>query len=398
MVMVRRMYWRMGFRYHKRILPLEHRRVTRITAHHLPLVKVNAMKPLCMTCAYILLACCVLQGQSFSKAILRIERVQPGEAICALVTDDGSYRLEKMFQSKDEFYEGTIDSSRLDNLRKLLANQRLSSLSQTDIHKPLMSDSADDLQLAIRRDAGWQELVFLSPASRKPFKDSLEPLLHWFQELQKQRPSATRVQGPRTSCMPPPENRLLVVADSNSPKTGTAPDFSGYFFRIYSGHYYHGRIDSLCTVVFGDGHFRRERGGQTYMQERHDKITEGQISSAAVDKLREIINSPAIKDSPDNPNDPSQWVIEGSWTNLEIPRKERVQKLLFETTFNTLNAHTDIGGKSNMQYRISDKKALDPLTRWMKEYTDKQSGTESEGVGNDCYPGKKIADFTKPAQ
>jgi hypothetical protein len=356
------------------------------------------MKRLFITFLWILLASCILQCQSSSNAILRIERVQPGEAVCALVSNDGSYRLEKMLQNKDEIYQGMMDLSRLDHLRELIANQQLSGLSQTDVRKPLITDTADDVQLAIRRNGGWQELVFLSPGSRRPFKESLEPLLRWFQDLQKQRPSATRVKSPRTSCMPPPENQIVVVADSTSVNTGTAADLSGYFFRIYSDHYYHGRVDASCTVVFGDGHFRRERGGQTYMQERRDKITEGQIEADAVRKLTEILNAPAIKDSPDNSKDPPQWVIEGSWTKLDIPRKDRVQKLLFETTFNTINRDTDIGGKSNMDYRISDRKVLDPLTRWMKEYTDGQSGTQSEGIGNDCFPGKKVADLAKPAQ
>ena len=314
-----------------------------------------------------------------------------------MVRDDGSYRLEKMFQSKDETYQGMMDLSRLDQLRKLLANQQLSGLSQNDIHKPLITDTDDDMQLAIRRNGGWQELLFLSPGSRRPFKESLEPLLRWFQELQKQRPSATRVKAPRTGCMPPTENQTVLVVDSESTKTSKVTDAGGYFFRVYSSHFYRGRVDTNCTVVFGDGHFRRERGSQAYMHDRRDKITEGQIDADAIRKLREILDTPAIKDSPDTPGDTPQWVIEGSWTHLVVPRKEKVQKLFFETTFNTLNNGTDIGGKANMDYRISDKKLLYPLTDWMKEYTDGQSGTQSEGVGNDCFPGNKVADLAKPA-
>ena len=356
------------------------------------------MKTFVFTSVFILLIACRLECQSSSRAILRIERVQDGEAVCALISEDGGYRLEKMFQNKNEMYNGTMDISRLEHLRELLRNEQLRGFSQTDIHKPLITDTADDVQLAIRRDAGWQELVFLAPASRRPFKESLEPLLHWFQDLQKQRPSATRVTGLRTSCMPPAEAQVVLAGDSEPKKNGAVSDFSGYFFRIYSGHVYHGRVDASCTVVFADGHFRRERGGQTYMQERRDTITEGQIDADAVRQLREILNGPILVDSPDNPKEPPQWVMEGSWTHLDVPRKDKLQKLLFETTFNTLNRHTDIGGKSNMDYRISDKRVLEPLTRWMKEYTDAKSGTQAAGVGNDCYPGKKVADLAKPAQ
>ena len=374
----------------------ESKDVTAVTALRQTLVTSRIMKTFVFTSACILFIACRLECQSSSRAILRIERVQDGEAVCALISDDGGYRLEKMFQNKNEMYNGTMDISRLEHLRQLLRNEQLSSLSQTDIHKPLITDTADDVQLAIRRDAGWQELVFLAPASRKPFRESLEPLLHWFQDLQKQRPSATRVTGLLTSCMPPPEAQVKLAADLEPKKNGAVSDFSGYC--IYSGHVYHGRVDANCTVVFAHGHFRREHGGQTFMQERRDTITEGQIDADAVRQLKEILNGPTLVDSPDNPKEPPQWVMEGSWTHLDVPRKDKLQKLLFETTFNTLNRHTDIGGKSNMDYRISDKRVLEPLTRWMKEYTDARSGTQAEGVGNDCYPGKKIADLAKPAQ
>ncbi len=113
-----------------------------------------------MMSAGILFMASGLRGQSVSPAILRIERVQPGEAVCALVSDDGTYRLEKMFQNKNEMYKGTMELSRLDQLRTLIANQQLSGLSQADIHKPLVTDTADDMQLAVRRRGGWQELVF----------------------------------------------------------------------------------------------------------------------------------------------------------------------------------------------------------------------------------------------
>ena len=107
------------------------------------------MKTVVFTSACILLIACRLECQSSSRAILRIERVQDGEAVCALISDDGGYRLEKMFQNKNEMYNGTMDISRLEHLRKLLRNEQLSGLSQTDIHKPLITDTADVARLCL---------------------------------------------------------------------------------------------------------------------------------------------------------------------------------------------------------------------------------------------------------
>jgi len=103
------------------------------------------MKTFVFTSVFILLIACRLECQSSSRAILRIERVQDGEAVCALISDDGGYRLEKMFQNKNEMYNGTMDISRLEHLRELLRNEQLRGFSQTDIHKPLITDTADDV-------------------------------------------------------------------------------------------------------------------------------------------------------------------------------------------------------------------------------------------------------------
>lgn len=94
-----------------------------------------------------------------------MERVQRGEAVCVLVQDDGSYRLEKLFRAKTEMYTGSLDSTRIERLRAMLDDDQLRKLSQENIHKPLITDTIDDLQFAILRNRGWQELMFHAPAS-----------------------------------------------------------------------------------------------------------------------------------------------------------------------------------------------------------------------------------------
>lgn len=340
---------------------------------------------LCLVC--ILYTASGACGQSNSRSLLRIERAQPGETVCALVNDNGSYRLEKILQAKSEMYTGSIAPERMDQLRTMLVNQQLSKLSQADIHNPLIADTGDDLQIAIRRGRSWQELLFFS-GGRKPFKESIDPLLHWFQDLQKQRPSATRVEGPRTRCMPMPESQIVESATSATLTPSTVATAAiGYIFRINSSHYYNGRVDTVCTVVFGDGRFHWERGGQTYGANRRDKIAEGQLDSKTLQQARDLLNSPELKDSPGNPRDAGRPMFEGSWTELEIPREGKVQNLSFLTSFNTLGTTREVGGTSNLTYHVADRKLLEPLTEWMKQHTDKHAqGTETDGVGSDCHP------------
>jgi len=72
-------------------------------------------------------------------------------------------------------------------------------------------------------------------------------------------------------------------------------------------------------------------------------------------------------------------------TVLSIPRQGELQRLIFSTAFNTMGNPREIGGMSNMQYQVADPKLLEPLSGWMKFYTDKHDKVvERDAAGNDC--------------
>ena len=341
---------------------------------------------------------CAQVTTSSGQPLLRMERAQAGEVSCVLVQDDGSYRLEKMYRVKTDIYAGAPGSIQLDRLKALLANQGLVKLSQADIHDSLIGDTIDALLIAIRRGNAWQELHFPSPDSRKRSKESVEPLLHWFQSVQKEKPGAARVSGDPTRCMP-----TRARGDSGSMRTTSSSVIhpaAQYLFRIWSSHAYR-EVESTCTVVFKDGHFHSESSHQAYLGKRRDKISEGQLDPSALEELSRILNSPELKGAPasaDPGNDKPIYMQEGTATDLSIPREERVQNLRFLTAQNTIGNPLEIGGASNLGYRMPDRKLLNPLQRWMKENTDKQAHkVETDGVGNDCYPSKSTAASDKPA-
>jgi len=357
----------------------------------------DAMRQVFVGVAYVVLAACLAHAQSNSRPLLRMERLQPGELVCALVNDDGGYRLEKMYRAKNEMYLGTIDPAGMDLVRKLMTNDQLKTLAQTDIHKPLVSDTLDDLYVSIWRDRGWQELQFSSPESRKPFKESVDPLIRWFQNLQKQRPSARSVDT-QTRCMPPPQTRVVMSATKDStPASPMVPATPSFLFRVSSTHAYHAHIDSACTVVFDDGRFHAERGGQDYMAARHNKIGEGQVNPEAVQELKDILNAPELKSSLGNPDVSGHTMQEGTVTNLSIPRENGTQILLFMSSFNTMGRPNEVGGRSNQTYHLADLKLLEPLTRWVKQHTDEHgAATWVSGQGNDCYPAKPAVGTSEP--
>jgi hypothetical protein len=235
-----------------------------------------------------------------SPGVFRMERVQRGEAVCVLVQGDGSYRLEKLFRAKTEMYTGTMDSARIERLRTMLADEQLRRLSQEDIHNPLISDAVDHLQFDVWRDKGWQELRFSAPESRKPFKVSLDPLLQWFRDLQKRPPDSVRVEGSPTRCQPLPVTELVTTAETfEAPKPAVGAGNSvQYLFRAYSHHFYRGSVDSTCTIVFGDGSYRREHSNQSGLGARKDKVADGQLEIEAIQKLKVLLGSPELEGSP----------------------------------------------------------------------------------------------------
>jgi hypothetical protein len=331
------------------------------------------------------LAASVAQSD-LGQALLRMERAQAGEVTCVLIHDSGAYRLEKMFRAKTEIYRGNVGAAGVEQLRGLLANGQLKNVSQDKIHAPLITDTLDDLQFAIWRNGDWQELTFLSPSSRKPFEESVDPLVRWFQDLRKKRPGAARVDESPTRCMPTAPSRLTVKAAAEvTPHPARQVD---YLFLLRTSHAYGARVESLCTIVFGDGRFHQERQGQTYGADRQDIVVDGQLDSEAMQELKGLLEAKELRESSgDSDADIGRPMMEGNWTGLVVPRDGKVQKLVFSTAVNTFGHPREVGGLSNMTYHIADQKVLDPLLRWTKQHV---RGTEKEQLGNDCSPAKTV--------
>ena len=322
-----------------------------------------------------------------------MERLQPGEDVCVLVAEDGNYRLEKLFRSKAELYVGSLDAAQVEELHAMLAADTLATMSQADIHHPLVTDTLDRLELAAWRADRWQELKFFSADSRKPFRASLDPLLRWFQNVQKERPQASRLEGTPSRCVPPATAQLSASGASLEIRRGApAASNTAYLFRFYSRHFYRGEVEGSCTIVFADGGYRREHTNQDIGADRRDKVKEGQISEKELQELKTILGSTDLRSSPGNPGvGKEQFSQEGARTILNVPREGMVQNLVFSTSFNTIGRPNEIGGRSNLTYTTADEKVLDPLKRWIKLNVDHDHTPERGELGNDCSPVAKAS-------
>jgi hypothetical protein len=110
-------------------------------------------------------------------------------------------------------------------------------------------------------------------------------LLNWFQELQKELHSATKLESAPSRCAPPTANTPIRPGSGEVEKAasgqGSRPP---YLFRLYASHYYRGSADASCTIVFANGSFHRELSNQgsspSFDTERRDKVVEGQLNES----------------------------------------------------------------------------------------------------------------------
>jgi hypothetical protein len=313
------------------------------------------------------------QGATY-QPFFRIERLKTGEDLCVLVAEDGNYHMERYYPPKTEIYVGVLDTAQIAQIHAMLAAGLLPSLSQAEIQNPLVSREMEIVQLNIMGKNGWRQLRFTAPESRKPYRASLDPLLNWFQELQKQLHSATKLESAPSRCAPPPANTPSRAGSGEVEKAASDQgSHSSYLFRLYSSHYYRGNADASCTIVFANGSFHREISNQnsspSFDTNRKDRVVDGQLDDAAVQELKEILIAPDLRNTLTPPNS-SGWVREGTTTNLTIPRDNNVQDLFFSSDFNNPNL-SKVGGGQNLTYHEADEKVLQPLNRWIKQNTEK---------------------------
>jgi hypothetical protein len=325
------------------------------------------------------------------QPLLRIERLQSGEAVCALVQEDGTYRLEKLVRAKGDMYTGTTAPDQVDLLRRILAEADLRKLSQESIKGDMMTDTLDSLDVAIWRERGWQVLSFRNPSSRRPFKDALDPLLKWFQDLQKKRPSSTKIEGSATRCLPPKELQAQTqppVEGLPVPASTPAPFEPAYLFRFESSEFSRGILTRTCTVLFSDGTYRLEKRTESIEGSKTDRGYRGRVNTDSLTALKNLLDSQDLKNAVSD-SGKQQWAQNVEKATLSVPRENGIQRLEFASEFNTLGDPRKPGGMSNLGYHTSSQKLLDPLKRWMNQHTNKQEGgTAKDETVNDCLPVK----------
>jgi hypothetical protein len=331
--------------------------------------------------------------------LMRMERIRPGDDVCVLVRGDGQYHLEHQFREEIQIYEGTLTTDDLQGIERILDGDELFHLSQKNIAVPLIA-MADELDLSIARPGSWQNLSFPDPGTRKPYDDSLAPLMKWLDELHKQKHVRLNEDEGKNNCLPPGEIALQkrgaerqTANSSSSPppaagaKSSSSPDpknLSPYSLRMLRTHLAAGKVEESCLILFEDGRYRWETKAQKIRDSRvNTQVFEGRFAVQDVQQLQAILNSPAIRNRTSPGPSGGIPVQEMDLVFLNIPRKDGLQKVGFWRYF----AAYRTGAAGMPVSEDNGLKLLKPLDRWLKSALDTSKLTPlANSTTTNCSP------------
>ena len=142
-----------------------------------------------------------------SPYLLRVQRTTPGNTVCVLLRHDGQFHLETSHKDRTEVWEGSLPSSQLLKVRRMLDSNDIPRLSQDKPGSPKTRVS-QILQISIFRTDHWQNLVFMDENGSHSVPRSLDPLLNWVGSLQKQPHQELNEDKSKNNCQSPEKIEL----------------------------------------------------------------------------------------------------------------------------------------------------------------------------------------------
>lgn len=182
--------------------------------------------------------------------LLRIEHKTGGTRACALLQRSGAFHLEIENADITKVYEGSVGEGGMQELGDDLSDNTLASLSQKQIEEPVIG-GLDALQLDIFRQDHWQDLIFYSPESQEPYRQSLRPLVRWLDDLHKLPHKEFSEEERRSNCLPA---RKLVLqrrdTEAGAAKAGPS-DASDWTMPSRDGRIWNAPAPTLPIRGFG---------------------------------------------------------------------------------------------------------------------------------------------------
>jgi hypothetical protein len=324
---------------------------------------------------------------------MRMERLRRAQDSCILVRGDGQYHLEVVTPGKVSVLEGTLSPESLRDLIRLLSQDRLFRLQQKDIHTPLVESDMDQLILGVLRPIYvWQSLSFPTAESRYPFRETLDPLLDWLEQAQKQKARKLSEEEGRNSCLvpgeirlkqrPPKKNAEEEETGVSSPRAGSstderAPPSNPYVLRLFTMQMDRGRVEDTCLIVFASGTYHGVRQSERFgSKEIKTAVLDGNFPPEDLNSLRATLDNAELQKFAGPAMD--RVIGEGLLTHLTIPRNGKVQQLTVWKAFNAYSWYAAQTMRANEQ----GAKLLRPFTEWIKTKLPRSQERDSTGPPN----------------
>lgn len=143
-----------------------------------------------------------------SPYLVRVQRTTPENTICVLLRHDGQFHMETSHGDRTKVLEGSLPSSELLKVQRMLDSDGLPQLSQSQPGSPKTSRVSEIVQISIFRTDHWQNLIFIDENGRQSVPRSLGPLLSWLGSLERQPHQQLNEEESKNNCQSPKKIEL----------------------------------------------------------------------------------------------------------------------------------------------------------------------------------------------
>ena len=309
--------------------------------------------------------------------LLRLERMRLDGNVCVLVRSDGQYHLERSDWEHTDVFEGDLPEQDLHNLEHWVGENELFDLTQERIVAPLFPGPKDQFALGVNRPGHWQNLLFPSPSTWRPFTQSVVPLALWFETLQKTRHRIKlREEEGRTNCKP--SNRPRLSTRSSAPSQQTVASFA---FMMQTTAFKGKDGEKTCAIVYPDGRFHRETKSQHFGSDQvATSVYEGSVKTEGMRELKGILTSPDLQNRKEQHLPEGLFMNDGEIVGLILPQAGKARTVFFWKYGPVPGVVGSRGSESGMS-------VLQPLREWLHAYADDpQNPPPADAPLTDCVP------------
>jgi hypothetical protein len=330
-----------------------------------------------------------------SPYLLRMEHTSLESHQCVLLQKTGFFHLEVDGDDSTRVLEGTLSARELGRLKNTLQDPQLKALSQKQIEEPLIR-KPEFLALNISRGENGQQLVFRSAESQEPYRKSLQPIVQWLNNLQKQPHKELSEDAGKNNCLAPrkialkkrteqaPSATAAVIGNQTAPMdssnpTAPKPEPASTLLQLSSLSVKSHVTRQACVLIVANGFYRAEEQQQKEGSKRVEtRVTGGKFAPDELSELQRALDDPAIAGIHHRKTSRAVIPMSGEMLNLQIYRASALQDVVLSSTFNRRDVPFFYSGDGDIS-------SAHPLLQFLNEHVwTAGAGRLDPSLRNDC--------------